>query len=207
MPVQCKTCGLLAIRHHLSFRPIEVIQEWRTNGTYNPPEGVRVPAKFFCQAHSAEFPERPRRGDHEPGIDDAVLAIRQIETTIECHDWMQWDWGDSPKRHLKMRALKEQRDYNRQMLESEREWKVQDRKDRASEAEKVEARHQLDSGNAERRFRWGLGFVIFGTVLGQILAAWLRPGPEEPKIIIAPQTIAPAVPIPKNVPVRPEPDT
>lgn len=85
-----------------------------------------------------------------------------------------------------MREIQELREHNRQMLEQqakdERDWREQDRVARADEATKVEARHQQDRTDANKRQIYGWGIGIATVAIAQFLGAsldrwWPKPPP------------------------------
>lgn len=197
--VSCKDCGCLALRHSKTLELSGASEDYRQSGTL-PAENNRylydeIPV---CVANAFNFAVLAPNKDHSYAV---------IRGSLHCEQFIAWQPALSPKEHIEMKQLQEQREHNRQMLESdrlwreaqaqaEREWKEQDRRDRAAEAAKVEKRYQDDREAANWRFWLGFAGAIVVTVIGQLLLRMILPAPTSPPPVVnvsIPAANAPAV--------------
>lgn len=164
--VKCADCGCLALRNRNTLELVGAGEKYRREGMLPSINSRYVFEEApVCAEGIADFSafHNDVAGGH------AMARSERI-----CLPFIRWRPGLTPKGHMDIRLLEEQREFNLHIIDADREWKERDRADRAVEAAKVEERHQRDSRNAERRFRWGLTGVIVAAVVGQLFAGFIQ---------------------------------
>lgn len=217
--VKCRDCGFLAVRmratHETPARLIEVEDDYRSKGAYDESYD-RVPICFMRKADLRwEIGEWTKKFDAATKADQAMREplTNQLWAIIdrerECDGYTDWLRGWSPREHLEMQMLEEQRNELRRQAEADQVWR-----ERQDTAER-EWRSQ-ESAATRREHRILLGALIAAIVI-PIIAAIIEgslgsteiivPALEPPPIIVEPAPmVVPDIIIVLPTPL-PSPDT
>lgn len=174
--VRCADCGLLALRNNEMHRLVEADFRYREEGIpRRNQQGVViydiVPVCFVREVNfHEEIGDRPK--------DKAAPLVLRKER--ECKSFMPWCQGYSPKEHIEMNILQEQRDWQLRREEEDRRW-------RASQAEQEQEWRREQSGlseksiqQANKHHKWDL--LIIGVLVAlvtastQLVAAFIERG-------------------------------
>jgi chromatin segregation and condensation protein Rec8/ScpA/Scc1 (kleisin family) len=168
--VQCKNCGLVALRDHKTKEPREVLSKYRdgeeishlsnkVDGVYKPYEERPI---CFAQAYQLDE-EMAANAANIPG----ELKRKEVfDRNRDCNDFMQWRKGMSPKEHLEVSIAEKVQLLTEQHRREEREradalraedlaWRkqtensIEDRFRR--QEERTQTRHDTSESGAQRR--------------------------------------------------------
>ena len=132
---QCSKCGFLAIRNNATLALHEAPEEFRETGQIPrgrqtlPFDNEPICAVGERQLH-ADIPQHAPP-DWEGCNSSTEIIKRAIQLTRTCNSSIEWRRMLTPKEHIEMKLLEDQRAWQRKIAEEERAW----REDQASKAE------------------------------------------------------------------------
>lgn len=190
--VKCKDCGYLAWRHRNTWELIEVDLEHREGTADSLPsmairkEIVMSQEVCFCAAHDLRAEELSPAKSQE-----AVIWKDRV-----CTSYTKWCPGLSPKEHMQMHLLEEQRKREDERDAAQREWqKVQEQERRDWEAAQSRLALQTEEARHDRSIRWSVIGVAVGVLLTSSLqllsdlvkAKWISPNPPAKVHLLTPE--------------------
>lgn len=182
--VRCEICGLLCIRARNTRELIEVEKSIRDEGVIpkstdaihrqSLPISDPFPICFAQVPINAEYQERI---DKHQKLSDSVRqgTFREIITKDrKCDElgcFIEWMQGFSPKEHVEMNMLENQRQWQRQMELDAQKWREdqaeRDRKWRQEDARAIERRHLVNLAVT--------ALIAMAMIIGTLVAAKLLP--------------------------------
>ena len=161
--VKCRECGFLAVRDQLG-EVCEAARDTREKGSRRDYSGHPGCPSLFCYRGSAAFPAVPTNP-----IQEIAAAI---DKEIDCPTHTPWLEGRSPKEHVEMDLIEQQRAWQRD----------------------ENARHDARENLRDRRQMIGLGIAAIGLVAGPLLTLLVSQKqqitvqPATPTVIVQPAT-------------------
>lgn len=117
--MKCRDCGYLAVRMLADRSLVEIEKSFRDTGKM--PTGLMGNSIYdnfpLCFAGEQQFHDDI--GDH-PTTTSMVAAMAKDR---ECGSYYEWRLGHTPKEHLEMKILQEQRAWQRAQEEADRQWR------------------------------------------------------------------------------------
>ena len=158
--VRCAECGYLAIREVKKWTLCEAERKYRDDLT-TPPNGPDREYQFVpvCFAGEVSFAESLQGSEKEKRAE----CRSAISRDRECPSFTSWKPGFSPKEHVDMQLVREQREWQQGEEKRRREWQKEQEEDRR----KWEARLQT------RELSAGAVVAIAAAVLGGLVAQLL----------------------------------
>jgi hypothetical protein len=178
--VRCSSCGLLTIAQRRNGELVEVDKQYRdgSNWPHLMVDRSMIRHEPLCLMMAFDLQKEFRDAPESMNGFGQVVGEKR-----DCEKFVTWNQSFTPKEHHEMLL-------NQQLLDSQLRRESADRDWRASEAAKVEARHQQDSRKAAVRFWIGFILAMIVTVSGQIVSAII-------------QHNWPATPVQKSTPAAP----
>jgi hypothetical protein len=140
--VRCADCGFLAIKRRWSGEWVEAEESLREEGFIKYVAHERAPTVAFeiapfCFDRAADLQEEIGPLDTGRATDGSLNAKRAAAVQLErpCGNFVQWEYGFSPKEHAEMRIVQQQQEWHAKEAAAQREWQ-------ADEARKADVRHR-----------------------------------------------------------------
>lgn len=169
--VQCKKCGCVGARDFLTRILLEVDESFRSDADrgHGPSGKVLYFGKPVCAAMAWNL------GSEADG-DGATDTLQILDRERKCDSFVTWQPGSSPREHVEMRLIEEQRAFQKSLLE---EQSVRDRKRRQEDLASAEKRHKeaMKVQLSSRLINTAFG-VILG-ILATLALNYLTSGPSQ----------------------------
>ena len=160
---KCRECGLLALVHIDSQKVEACTIGCRTSGSVTSEKGQKFyEATPICSIY--EFDLRKEIG--QKSSHGEILEILTNERP--CEAFIKWNPALSPKEHLDMQLIQEQREWQRLRDKDDRDWR-----DRQAERDRQWRKEDQEAAQKEMQAQRYKGWAIAAWTLAASLITWL----------------------------------